>query len=449
MQYPTRSHVPWPETSSAVAEIADSGAVALPVSEPFRGNATAVLVKPPREHFGSNAQPRLRIAIVSPEVGAGAGVPHYWLALAKALSHQHEVHVFAAKIDRTRLKGVRFHLIPALSIGWFLGHMSFYVAARARFLLARMLLQRPFDVVLGVGALTPFADVTTVHFVQAREIELQRRGLIPRPRPLVGLAGLDYALYSRVMAWLGARFYRRSNASIVAISHSVKQDLASFEGANPAAISVVPNGVDVDRFCPENRERYRASTRHSLGLSEANVAVLFVGNSWGRKGLATSIQAISGPEQSHVRLVVVGDGDSTGFLDGLPSELAARVIFTGAKTLDVERYYAAADVFMLPTFYEPFGLVILEALASGLPSVFSACAGASEWLEDGEDAVFLRDPSDCAEAKTALLSIIESPDFARRLSENGRRAAERLQWLSVGNQLIEASARTDRLAVSA
>ena len=78
---------------------------------------------------------------------------------------------------------------------------------------------------LGVGALTPFADVTTVHFVQAREIELQREGLIPRPRPLVGLAGIDYALYGRAMAWLGARFYRGSNAAIVAISQSVKQDI--------------------------------------------------------------------------------------------------------------------------------------------------------------------------------------------------------------------------------
>ncbi len=133
-------------------------------------------------------------------------MPHYWLALAKALARSHDVHVFTAKTDRGDLNGVRFHKIPALPFGWFLGHMSFYLGARGRFLLRRLAFQKPFDAVLGVGALTPFADVTTVHFVQAREIELQRNGLIPRPRPLVGLAGIDYALYGRTMAWLGERF---------------------------------------------------------------------------------------------------------------------------------------------------------------------------------------------------------------------------------------------------
>jgi glycosyltransferase involved in cell wall biosynthesis len=94
---------------------------------------------------------------------------------------------------------------------------------------------------------------------------------------------------------------------------------------------------------------------------------------------------------------------------------------------------------MLPTHYEPFGLVILEAIASGLPSIFSACAGASEWLEDGVDAVFLQDPADGAEAQAALRSIMTDPAFAQRLSTNGRLAAEKLQWASVGERLIEAS----------
>jgi UDP-glucose:(heptosyl)LPS alpha-1,3-glucosyltransferase len=143
--------------------------------------------------------------------------------------------------------------------------------------------------------------------------------------------------------------------------------------------------------------------------------------------------------------VVVGDGDPAGFLDGLPAELTERIIFVGPKSNDVERYYAASDIFILPTLYEPFGLVILEALASGLPSIFSACAGASEWLEDGVDAIFLRDPADGEEAQAALRSIIGSPEIARSLSKNGREAAERLQWISVGQQLIEASAARKRL----
>ena len=443
MPYPSTRILSQSAPSTTAARVA--GAVpALPISRPLPSDVVLEPEKPVLDYLVADGQQRLRIAIVSPEVGTGAGVPYYWLALSSALSQKHDVHVFTAKADRTRLEGISFHMIPALSLGWFLGHMSFYLAAQARFLLARLIRSQPFDVVLGVGALTPFADVTTIHFVQAREIELQRQGLIPRPRPLVGLAGLDYALYGRAMAWLGGRFYRHSSASIVAISKSVKHDVALFEGANLASISVVPNGVDVDRFCLENRGRYREQIRESLGLSNENIAVLFVGNSWGRKGLGTAIQAISGPDQKEVRLVVVGDGDPAGFLDDLPAELAERIIFVGPRSTDVERYYAASDIFILPTLYEPFGLVILEALASGLPAIFSANAGASEWLEDGVEAIFLRDPADGEEAGKALRSIVRSPEFAERLSTNGRRAAERLQWTSVGQQLIEASAARKR-----
>src|SRR4051794_5620423 len=376
------------------------GALPLPRSLGEESTFIAPMVR--RLRLGT--EDRLRIAIVSPEVSAGAGVPHYWLALARTLSQQHEVHVFAAKADTLRINKVKFHRIPTLPLGWFLRHASFYLAARARFLLAR-LFTRHFDVVLGVGALTPYADVITIHFVQARELELQQRGLIPHGGRMGAFARFDYTLYCRAMAWLGRRFYRRSTASVVAISQSVKHDIVQFEGANPARVSVVPNGVDTERFCPGNRELYRKDTRASLGLGDDEVALLFVGNSWGRKGLQTAIEAISGPHESNVRLLVVGEGDSSAFLSGLSNEVAERIIFVGSRSSDVERLYAAADVFMLPTRYEPFGLVILEALASGLPSIFSACAGASEWLQDSLDGIFLQDATDGREAQAALQSI--------------------------------------------
>jgi UDP-glucose:(heptosyl)LPS alpha-1,3-glucosyltransferase len=136
---------------------------------------------------------------------------------------------------------------------------------------------------------------------------------------------------------------------------------------------------------------------------------------------------------------VVGEGVPDVFLRDLPPEVSSRILFTGKQHEKVERYFAAADVFMLPTLYEPFGLVILEALASGLPSIVSASAGASEWLTDGVDALLLRDPSDGVEAQAALRSVLASPDLAAVLSENGRRKAEELQWDAVALRIIEAS----------
>jgi UDP-glucose:(heptosyl)LPS alpha-1,3-glucosyltransferase len=205
----------------------------------------------------------------------------------------------------------------------------------------------------------------------------------------------------------------------------------------------------VQRFSPAHRDRDRDATRKELGLTSEHKAVLFVGNSWGRKGLCTAIEAISGPEQAETRLIVVGQGLSAAFTEHLSPEVSERLIFVGTHGTDVERFYAAADVFMLPTLYEPFGLVILEALASGIPSIVSASAGASEWLEDGVNVVLLQDPSDGVEARAALLSITSDPIFAARLATNGRKAAESLEWGAVANQILQASASLRAVAAIA
>jgi UDP-glucose:(heptosyl)LPS alpha-1,3-glucosyltransferase len=239
------------------------------------------------------------------------------------------------------------------------------------------------------------------------------------------------------MGWLGRRFYRTTDARIVTISESVKQDLALLEEAPLEAMAVVPNGVDVERFHPGNRERHRDSTRKELGLEEGHIAVLFVGNSWGRKGLRTAIEAVDMPDHANVRLVVVGDGVEAPFLAGLKPEVTARIIFAGAQVRDVERFYAAADIFILPTLYEPFGLVVLEAMASGLPTIVSACAGVAEWLEDGADVVLLRNPEDGAEARAALQSLLRDSTLLARLALNGRSAAEGLQWSGIADRLLE------------
>jgi UDP-glucose:(heptosyl)LPS alpha-1,3-glucosyltransferase len=408
-------------SGTLVAELAEPGQTAAQCYEPLEPDL-------------QQSTGRLRIAIVSPEIGAGAGVPHYWQALASVMSLRHEVHVFTAKANRGSLEGIEVHRVRAIRAGWFLLHLTFYITVLAQFWLARLLRREPFDLVLGIGALTPFADVATVHFVQAREIELQERGLFPQDRAVAGFAKLDYGLYSHTMGWMGRNFYRRSETRIVAISESVKHDLVRFEGASTNAITVVPNGVDIERFHPANREFFRVETRKELGLDDDQVAVLFVGNSWGRKGLCTAIEAIR--DQTNVCLVVVGDGVPDVFTKHLSPELASRILFTGKQHDKVERYFAAADIFILPTLYEPFGLVILEALASGLPSIVSASAGASEWLIDGVDALLLKDPLDGDEARTALLSILTNPEVAAGLSENGRRKAEELQWGTVAERII-------------
>ena len=379
----------------------------------------------------------LRIAIVSSEVSWCAGVPHYFAALARTLSDDNDVHIFASRVDRTGLGRVTVHKIPTIPWGWTLHNATFYAVAPFVIRLKTLLSRRGFDVVLGPGMLAPYADVATFHFDQQRELDLIENGAFPDDRPgLGGLRALDYDLYSRFMRWLDRHHLRSSDSAFVAISQGVKDDLMTRYGLDSDSIAVVPNGVDCDRFHPDNRQKYRTETRAELGLRADEAAILFVGHSWGRKGLAAALDALDALGPYSASLLVAGAGTPEVFLRGRPQDLRKRVKFIGERSRDIERYYAAADIFLLPTLYEPFGLVITEALASGLPTVVSASAGAAELLRDGVDALLLRDPADPLEIVEKVRLIIDAPEVASRLATNGRRTAERLAWDRIGQRLL-------------
>ena len=87
---------------------------------------------------------------------------------------------------------------------------------------------------------------------------------------------------------------------------------------------------------------------------------------------------------------------------------------------DVERYFAAADVFLFPSRYEPFGMVVAEAWAAGLPVVASGPTGALEWAAADEDAVVVADPTDAQGFAAGAARILSDPARAQRMGERGR-----------------------------
>src|SRR5207245_2963232 len=127
------------------------------------------------------------------------------------------------------------------------------------------------------------------------------------------------------------------------------------------------NGVDLERFHPENRPRYREAVRGEAGIAAGAFTVLFVGSGFARKGLPTAIEAFAAFSDRGSRLVVLGKGDA-GEYRSLTSRLGIgeRVVWLGARA-DPERWYAGADIVVLPSRYEPLGNGHQEALTSRLP----------------------------------------------------------------------------------
>ncbi len=189
--------------------------------------------------------------------------------------------------------------------------------------------------------------------------------------------------------------------------------------------AVVPNGVDAGHFQPRGSDA-RAEVRSSLQLPQSSRILLIVG-ALIRKGIETALGALSQLDND-VHLVAIGAG---------PHErvraLAARQGLSARLRIldpvdDIERYFAAADVFLFPSRYEPFGMVVAEAWAAGLPVVASGPTGALEWAAADEDAVVVADPTDAQGFAEGAARILSDPARAARMGERGRSLAKRLSW---------------------
>ncbi len=136
-------------------------------------------------------------------------------------------------------------------------------------------------------------------------------------------------------------------------------------------------------------------------------------------------------------LLVVGSGNITDYRNlAVRFMIEDRVKFTG-QTRDGWRYYAASDVYLLPSLYEPFGLSILEAMATGLPVLVSRDSGAAELIHDGVDGLLIQEPRDVKELSAKLGALLKDADLRMRLGRQARRTALRYSWDRVARETEE------------
>ncbi len=180
---------------------------------------------------------------------------------------------------------------------------------------------------------------------------------------------------------------------VIANSQMVKDEIIRFYGTPAEHVQVVHNGVPIHAAEPGTREKMRAE----LGLAPSDYVAIFAGSGWERKGLRHAI-AVVNAMKIPVTLLVAGRGESRG----LPS--SNRVRFLGALPGEKLRaVLAAADVFVLPTIYDPFSNACLEALAAGLPVITTTANGFAEIIESGVDGDAVA-PGDTRALATALAS---------------------------------------------
>jgi UDP-glucose:(heptosyl)LPS alpha-1,3-glucosyltransferase len=288
------------------------------------------------------------------------------------------------------------------------------------------------DVMHATGAIVPnHVSLSTVHYCHAA-YRAKAGGRLDSEGPVA--RRLNTALH-RFVAELAERWvYRPARAAcLAAVSNGVAEELrAHFPGVD---VVVVPNGVDLARFQPDARAR--RALREAEGAAPDEVIALFVGGDWSRKGLDIAVHAIglARKEGIPVSLWVVGAGDARRFDDVVQSCGASGAVRFFGRRSDTERFYAAADVFVLPSSYETFSLVAYEAAATGLPVIGTAVSGVAELVHEGGGGVFVdATPHSVLSALRGLAA-----DEGRRVEfgSRGRAWANRFTWEASASATVD------------
>jgi UDP-glucose:(heptosyl)LPS alpha-1,3-glucosyltransferase len=223
--------------------------------------------------------------------------------------------------------------------------------------------------------------------------------------------------------------------AVICISEMVREEILAHFAIAPEKLHVIYNAVDTERFSPALAE-HRREIRARYGIPDDAVLYLLVGSGYARKGVAAAIAALARlPENAH--LLVVGKDKHAARYQAQAQELGdagQRIHFAGPQ-VDARPFYGAADVFVLPTLYDPLSNAVLEALACGLPVLTSAKCGAGEIVR-AHQAGFLCDARD-VQALADNMARLLNPELRREYATRARTAATTLNTEAMTSRLLD------------
>ena len=181
---------------------------------------------------------------------------------------------------------------------------------------------------------------------------------------------------------------------VLCLSEYVKRFVTRHYDLPPDKLATLFNAIDLPRFDPQAPSPDRQRLRAQFQIAPEHVAGLMIAQDFERKGLAEAIRAVATAQDPRLRLLVVGKQDPRAYRElAAEHDVAGQVIFAGS-TSDPRAFYRAADFLVLPTRHDPCSLVVLEALAMGLPVISTVFNGACEIMQDGMHGFILSDPCD-------------------------------------------------------
>ena len=372
----------------------------------------------------------MRIALVYRSFQLTGSQARRTVELARHLSRRHDVHVFSigSRTDISLAPRCAFHDVRV-------GHLGDGVRFSARelvtfgFRAARLVEPSAFDVVHACNPSTWIGDVLHLPGVARGEALLQGSGR-------VHLMADNLRHPGNAARWLIERRALKSGSlrRIHVDAPSVVSDLWRYHEIPADRILVVPPAVNLVEFRPVEDA---VAARASISVRDpARTVLLFCGSDFERKGLDRAIEALAATDVD-AELLVVGSSDQEARFRALARHrrVEDRVRFLGTRK-DPARYYQAADILVLPTRADVWGVTPIEAMASGIPSIVSDAAGSAVVVREAGAGIVLPEPLDVRDLREAVEHLARHPELRREMARKGLAAVAAHSWESRG-KLVE------------
>lgn len=333
------------------------------------------------------------------------GAESYALSLADSfIAKGWDVHLYGESWDGSP-KEAHFHEIsvPRFLPSW-LRMLVFALKHK------QMVKKENFDVVMGFGntiAMNVYQSHGGVHrYSTSRKAFSIRNPLLRFIKRFLILISIK----DKVRNWIESAPFRLKPApKVIAISQMVVDDFATYFKNWAGDVALIYNGIDLGKFNPGLREKYKGEVRKELHIASDQVMFLFLSYTLRKKGIFPFIESAALLNSKHhgkFKIVVVGKMPQQSILKMIHKHGLEDVFCFCGPTKEPEKYFADTDVFVLPTYYDTCSLVTIESMACGVPVITTEYNGAAGIIDSGDDGhVISHPPAACelAEAMEAYL----------------------------------------------
>lgn len=354
-----------------------------------------------------------KIAVVIPKYGLIGGAEQFVAELTERLASQtgYDFHVLA---NRWQVKSsvINFHKISIITFPKYLTTLSFAYFA------ARRLKAGDFSLVHSHERIIS-ADIFTLHG-------------IPHRYWVHNIRRKRMSLYDLATAWVERKLVYEGNCQkFVAVSNLTRDIFLQEYKINPDEVVVIHPGINLDDYPLSDRENIRNSVRKEYGINPTSRIILFVSMNFEIKGLDYILAALTKLKAQNLKfkLIVVGKGNIKKYEKMIAeTQISADVIFTGPLNKeDLIRLYLAGDMYTMLSKFDTFGMVVLEAMAAGLPVIISNNVGAKDLVTEGKNGFIIGDTTDTDNIAAKVASLFDE-NVRLPMSIKASETASRNSW---------------------